>query len=120
MTEAVKVIVRARPFITKEINMGCKSCLIVDEKERTITIKKPDEQFGSKSFKYDEVLGEASTQQKAYDDSTFSVVESAMEGYNGTVFAYGQTGAGKTFTMMGVNYEDSSSYQKRGLIPRTL
>ena len=43
-----------------------------------------------------------------------------LEGYNCSIFAYGQTGAGKTFTMMGVGYENPMTYQKRGLIPRTL
>jgi hypothetical protein len=41
-------------------------------------------------------------------------------GYNCCIFAYGQTGAGKTFTMMGVNYEDTNYFELRGLIPRTL
>jgi len=44
------------------------------------------------------------------------VVAGALEGYNGTILCYGQTGAGKTFTMTG----DRSSYQQRGLIPRTI
>ena len=41
-------------------------------------------------------------------------------GYNCTIFAYGQTGAGKTFTMMGVNPESREYHELRGLIPRTL
>lgn len=41
-------------------------------------------------------------------------------GYNCTIFAYGQTGAGKTYTMMGVNFESDHYHEKRGLIPRTL
>ena len=41
-------------------------------------------------------------------------------GYNCTIFAYGQTGAGKTYTMMGVNSERNDFLEDRGLIPRTL
>ena len=41
-------------------------------------------------------------------------------GYNCTIFAYGQTGAGKTFTMMGVNPENKNYHELRGLVPRTL
>ena len=41
-------------------------------------------------------------------------MENVLEGYNGTIFAYGQTGCGKTYTMTGINNEE-----KRGVIPRT-
>ena len=43
------------------------------------------------------------------------MVENGLEGYNGTIFAYGQTGAGKTFTMVG-DYKDP---EVKGIIPRT-
>ena len=43
-----------------------------------------------------------------------------IEGYNCSIFAYGQTGAGKTFTMMGLGHDNPNAYQKRGLVPRTL
>ena len=41
-------------------------------------------------------------------------------GYNCTIFAYGQTGAGKTYTMMGANPEARDFFEQRGLVPRTL
>jgi hypothetical protein len=53
-------------------------------------------------------------QENIYEDCTFSIVENALDGYNGTIFAYGQTGAGKTFTMVG-DYVDP---EWKGLIPR--
>jgi hypothetical protein len=40
-------------------------------------------------------------QQVIYEKTAFPLVENVVEGYNGTIFAYGQTGCGKTFTMMG-------------------
>jgi Tfp pilus assembly pilus retraction ATPase PilT len=43
-----------------------------------------------------------SNQRSVYDESAFPLVESVLEGYNGTIFAYGQTGCGKTHTMMGL------------------
>ena len=55
-------------------------------------------------------------QEEIFDKVAKDVVDSAMEGFNGTIFAYGQTGSGKTFTMTG----GTSSYEDRGLIPRTL
>ncbi|KAL8272471.1 hypothetical protein Esti_003594 [Eimeria stiedai] len=51
-------------------------------------------------------------QARVYDDAAFRIVESVAEGYNGTVFAYGQTGTGKTFTMIGEGDE------LQGIIPR--
>ena len=55
-------------------------------------------------------------QEQIFDKVAKDVVDSALEGFNGTIFAYGQTGSGKTFTMTG----GTSSYEDRGLIPRTL
>jgi len=55
-----------------------------------------------------------STQEEVYDESAFPLVESVIEGYNGTMFAYGQTGCGKTFSMLGIP-EDPV---QRGIIPR--
>ena len=48
-----------------------------------------------------------------YDETAFPLVESVIKGYNGTIFAYGQTGCGKTHTMLGV----PSDQQLRGIIP---
>jgi kinesin family protein 3/17 len=48
-----------------------------------------------------------------YDESAFPLVESVIKGYNGTIFAYGQTGCGKTHTMLGV----PNDMQLRGIIP---
>lgn len=49
-----------------------------------------------------------------YEDAAFGLVESVLEGYNGTIFAYGQTGCGKTHSMMGSHDSD----EMRGIIPR--
>lgn len=55
----------------------------------------------------------SSTQQSIYDETVRPLVASVLEGYNGCVFAYGQTGTGKTFTMEGEDDDDN-----RGVIPR--
>jgi len=54
-----------------------------------------------KLFTFDAVYGEDSTQRQVFDETAFPLVESVLQGYNGTIFAYGQTGCGKTHTMMG-------------------
>ena len=66
-----------------------------------MTIKKPEDETNYKSFAFDAVYDTDSLQQVVYDESAFPLVESVIEGYNGTIFAYGQTGCGKTHTMLG-------------------
>jgi len=67
-----------------------------------------------KTFRYDAVFNELSSQQDVYSEAAFSVVEGSFTGYNGTVFAYGQTGCGKTYTMVGAN---SNVVSERGIMP---
>jgi kinesin family protein 6/9 len=66
-------------------------------------------------FKYHHVLHNAS-QETVYQSLTCDVVQGVMDGVNGTVMTYGQTGAGKTFTMVG----DTRNYQHRGIAPRAI
>lgn len=66
-----------------------------------------------KIFKFDRVFPEESTQIDLYKHIAFPIVEKTLKGYNSTIFAYGQTGTGKTYTMTG-------SYKKpdqKGIIP---
>ena len=54
-----------------------------------------------------------SSQKQIYDETAFPLVESVLNGYNGTIFAYGQTGCGKTHTMMGL-----PDNENKGIIPK--
>ena len=67
-----------------------------------------------KNFTFDAVYPPNTPQQKIYQASAAHIVDSVIEGYNGTIFAYGQTGTGKTFTMEGVNHDE----ELKGIIPR--
>ncbi|NXH31501.1 KIF9 protein, partial [Myiagra hebetior] len=67
------------------------------------------------SFKLDGLLHNAS-QEMVYDTVAKDLVAKALQGYNGTIMCYGQTGAGKTYTMMGA----TSDYRHRGIIPRAI
>ena len=69
---------------------------------------------GNGSFTFDRVFGMDSKQAEIFDFSIRSTVDDVMGGYNGTVFAYGQTGAGKSYTMMG----DMDDENTKGIIPR--
>lgn len=67
------------------------------------------------SFTFDRVFDMGCKQQDIFDFSIRPTVDDIINGYNGTVFAYGQTGAGKSYTMMGTNIDDDEG---RGVIPR--
>ncbi|XP_075403360.1 kinesin-like protein KIF9 isoform X2 [Tenrec ecaudatus] len=67
------------------------------------------------SFKLDGVLHDAS-QDLVYETVAKDVVSQALDGYNGTIMCYGQTGAGKTYTMTGA----TENYKHRGILPRAL
>lgn len=76
---------------------------------------KPNSKDHPKPFTFDHVFGQDSLQSYVYEQTAFSLVDNVLEGYNGTIFAYGQTGCGKTHTMMGVNDSEAN----KGIIPRT-
>lgn len=61
----------------------------------------PDSSQAPKTFTFDGVYGVDAKQSDIYKETAYPIVESTLEGYNGTIFAYGQTGTGKTHTMEG-------------------
>lgn len=115
--EAVRVVVRCRPLSRKEETAESENILQIDDKLGQITIRNPkappDEPM--KVFTFDSVYGWDSKQSDIYDDAVRPLVESVLQGFNGTIFAYGQTGTGKTFTMQGVGNDP----EKRGVIPNS-
>ena len=113
-SESVKVIVRVRPMNERERNKQSTNIVGTDIPNLQITLANPLETETSKVFSYDAVFAMDSLQQSLYEQSAFSLVESVIEGYNGTIFAYGQTGCGKTHTMMGVPADENL----KGVIPR--
>ena len=76
--------------------------------------KTASEQAPPKLFTFDGVYYINDTTQQIYEEICFPLVEGVLEGYNGTVFAYGQTGCGKSFSMMGVTDPPGN----KGIIPR--
>ena len=111
MSETVKVAVRCRPLNDKEKNE--EKVVEVKEKRKEIFLynKKKDQ---TKQFTFDFVYSEKSSQIDIYQDCAYGIIESVIEGYNGTIFAYGQTGTGKTFTMEGIKNNENL----KGIIPR--
>ena len=115
-SESIKVVFRVRPLNSTEKQNGCKIATVAHEKDGVIEIRNllsDGECESSKTFAFDAVFSDESTQRHIYDVCAAPVVQSVLEGYNGTIFAYGQTGAGKTHTMEGINEPDSL----KGIIP---
>ncbi|XP_051834198.1 kinesin-like protein KIF3A isoform X2 [Antechinus flavipes] len=112
----VKVVVRCRPFNEREKAMCYKLSVTVDEMRGTITVHKTDSSNEPpKTFTFDTVFGPESKQLDVYNLTARPIIDSVLEGYNGTIFAYGQTGTGKTFTMEGVR----AVPELRGIIPNS-
>jgi kinesin family protein 5 len=80
-----------------------------------LTVWHPQSREGSGSFTYDKIFPMDSLQTDIFDFSVRPTVDDILNGYNGTVFAYGQTGAGKSYTMMGSDIDDDEG---KGIIPR--
>uniref|UniRef100_A0A8C1XUC9 Kinesin family member 3A n=1 Tax=Cyprinus carpio TaxID=7962 RepID=A0A8C1XUC9_CYPCA len=116
VSDNVKVVVRCRPLNEKEKMMGHKQSVAVDEIRGTITVNKLDmTSEPPKTFTFDTVFSPDSKQLDVYNLTARPIVDSVLEGYNGTIFAYGQTGTGKTFTMEGVR----AVPELRGIIPNS-
>ncbi|XP_061096800.1 kinesin-like protein KIF1A isoform X3 [Conger conger] len=115
---SVKVAVRVRPFNSRETSKDSKC--IIQMSGNTTTIINPKQPKENKSFNFDysywshtspEDINYAS-QQQVYRDIGVEMLQHAFEGYNVCIFAYGQTGAGKSYTMMGRQEKD-----QQGIIP---
>uniref|UniRef100_A0A671MF83 Kinesin-like protein n=1 Tax=Sinocyclocheilus anshuiensis TaxID=1608454 RepID=A0A671MF83_9TELE len=116
VSDNVKVVVRCRPLNEKEKMMAHKQAVAVDEIRGTITVNKLDmTSEPPKTFTFDTVFGPDSKQLDVYNLTARPIIDSVLEGYNGTIFAYGQTGTGKTFTMEGVR----AVPELRGIIPNS-
>ena len=115
--ESVKVAVRCRPLSSDETRDGRATIISIDPTRGEMSIRNPKTEGSEppKSFTFDYVYDWNSQQEKIYTDTAYPIVESVVEGYNGTIFAYGQTGTGKTFTMEGKDEPQAL----RGFIPRT-
>ncbi|XP_044262844.1 LOW QUALITY PROTEIN: uncharacterized protein LOC123010207 [Tribolium madens] len=114
--EAVQVVVRCRPMNGQEKQADCSRVVTVYSNRGVIEVENPkarSENERKKIFTYDAVYDWNASQQCLYDETVRPLVSSVLEGYNGCVFAYGQTGTGKTYTMEGVDCEE-----EWGVIPR--
>ncbi|CAM5130615.1 kinesin-like protein KIF3C isoform X1 [Natator depressus] len=116
-SEALKVVARCRPMNRKEEAAGYERILEMDVKLGQVTLRNPKAAPGelAKTFTFDAVYDASSKQADLYDETVRPLIDSVLQGFNGTIFAYGQTGTGKTYTMQGA-WTDS---EKRGIVPNS-
>ncbi|XP_038605629.1 kinesin-like protein KIF1A isoform X15 [Tachyglossus aculeatus] len=117
---SVKVAVRVRPFNSREMSRDSK-CIIQMTGSTTTIVNPKQPKETPKSFSFDYSYWSHTTpadinyasQKQVYHDIGEEMLQHAFEGYNVCIFAYGQTGAGKSYTMMGKQEKD-----QQGIIPQ--
>ncbi|CAD5114844.1 DgyrCDS3880 [Dimorphilus gyrociliatus] len=116
-SDNVRVIVRCRPLNSTEISNGNQMTVKIDSVRGALILTNPAAAASEppKTFTFDTVFGPDCKQVDVYNTCARPIVDSVIEGYNGTIFAYGQTGTGKTFTMEGIR----TVPEKRGIIPNS-
>ncbi|XP_015188090.1 PREDICTED: kinesin-like protein KIF21B isoform X4 [Polistes dominula] len=110
---SVRVAVRIRPQVAREVIDMCRICTQVPPGEPQVFLG-PD-----KAFTYDYVFDTGIGQSVIYDTCVARLIEGALDGYNATVLAYGQTGSGKTYTM-GTGFDVEVDDNIVGIIPRAI
>ncbi|XP_038934826.1 kinesin-like protein KIF21A isoform X25 [Rattus norvegicus] len=106
-------LLRIRPQLAKEKIEGCHICTSVTPGEPQVFLGK------DKAFTFDYVFDIDSQQEQIYTQCIEKLIEGCFEGYNATVFAYGQTGAGKTYTM-GTGFDVNIMEEEQGIISRAV
>ncbi|XP_034946309.1 kinesin-like protein KIF21A isoform X2 [Chelonus insularis] len=110
---SVRVAVRIRPQVAREVIDMCRICTQVPPGEPQVFLG-PD-----KAFTYDYVFDTDAQQHTIYETCVSKLIEGALDGYNATVLAYGQTGSGKTYTM-GTGFDVEVDDHVVGIIPRAI
>uniref|UniRef100_A0A8C3HUQ7 Kinesin-like protein n=1 Tax=Chrysemys picta bellii TaxID=8478 RepID=A0A8C3HUQ7_CHRPI len=102
----IKVMCRFRPLNDSEVTRGDKYVAKFQGEDTVIIASKP--------YVFDHVFQSSTSQEQVYNDCAKKIVKDVLEGYNGTIFAYGQTSSGKTHTMEGTLHDPDGM----GIIPR--
>uniref|UniRef100_A0A9J8AQJ4 Kinesin-like protein n=1 Tax=Cyprinus carpio carpio TaxID=630221 RepID=A0A9J8AQJ4_CYPCA len=110
----VRVALRCRPLVPKEINEGCQCCLTFVPSEPQVIVG------NDKAFTYDYVFDPTIEQEEVFNTAVSPLLSGLIRGYNATVLAYGQTGSGKTFSMGGTYTSEQENESTVGVIPRVI
>lgn len=110
----VRVALRCRPLVSKEIKEGCQTCLSFVPGEPQVVVG------NDKSFTYDFVFDPSTEQEEVFNTAVAPLIKGVFKGYNATVLAYGQTGSGKTYSMGGAYTAEQEHDSAIGVIPRVI
>ncbi len=119
---SIKVVCRFRPLNEKEheiekekesTNEGTQLINFLSNSQLQFTSLSESQTY---NFNFDNIFPPNTTQSEIYDSSAKEIISSVLNGYNGTIFAYGQTSSGKTYTMTG----ELDNAEKEGIIPRMI
>lgn len=109
--DSIKVVARFRPLNDSEERAGSKFIVTFPQNKDDQLVN-----IGGKVYQFDNILKPNVTQEKVYNTAAKDIVKDVLNGYNGTIFAYGQTSSGKTHTMEGVIGDPNL----QGIIPRII
>lgn len=126
----ISVIVRARPMNAREVAQGARPVLRLNTQANIVDVQSIGKLQG-RTYQFDRVFSGEAPQDTFYQEVVSPVIQDFLVGFNCTIFAYGQTGTGKSYTMTGeqmaasehvtaAKYLDLSAYPKAGVIPRAI
>ncbi|KAJ8676006.1 hypothetical protein QAD02_011792 [Eretmocerus hayati] len=103
MSDSIQVAIKVRPLIKREKdeNLPIQWAVV----ENAIVPTDPEKKRGESSFQFDHIFGPENNNSDVFNTVVQPIVDAAVKGFNGTIFAYGQTSSGKTYTMMGIPSE---------------
>ncbi|XP_016091389.1 kinesin-like protein KIF11 [Sinocyclocheilus grahami] len=122
----IQVVVRCRPFNTVERKSASHTVVECDQNRKEVMVRTggATDKAARKTYTFDMVFGPSAKQIDVYRSVVCPILDEVIMGYNCTVFAYGQTGTGKTFTMEGERSPNEEFTWEEdplaGIIPRTL
>lgn len=110
----IRVVCRLQPLTEEERRGTVPAVTASTERQEVVAVKAQGDRQSRLSFRFDHVLSSFSTQIDVFAVTLKPLIRDVLSGYEAAVFAYGQTGTGKTYTMEG----DLDSSERRGLVPR--
>ncbi|CAH0596519.1 unnamed protein product [Chrysodeixis includens] len=118
----IQVFIRLRPLNQREKDI--KSLGVIEVvNNREVVVRQSQQTSHTKKFTFDRAFAPSASQLTVYQEVVSPLIEEVLNGYNCTVFAYGQTGTGKTHTMVGEHTGTDTHWQNdplAGIIPRAL
>ncbi|KAM7526033.1 hypothetical protein LguiA_015935 [Lonicera macranthoides] len=122
----VQVLLRCRPFSEDELRNNAPQVVTCNDYQREVAVSQNIAgKHLDRVFTFDKVFGPSAQQKDLYEQAVIPIVNEVLEGFNCTIFAYGQTGTGKTYTMEGECKRSKSGPNgelppEAGVIPRAV